>query len=338
MSVYYFGFIRDSKYLDDEEYAKCKKNLSCRYTMKRFLRYSGYTKEFLIKFSERLPDRELRSWALGAIRLDTKSKIRSQFYYELFKHENGFKLSALTSKIFQVVARRAMPVLLVGSTGSLGHAFYMQLRDMGFTVVTVTRADLGDDPQGSLEDIFDECRPHYVINCAADTNVRACENGDEEYKEAAHASNVQLPGLLAALCKIHDATLVHFSTDYVFSGKKNSPYLETDVVEPINEYGRSKLLSEEEVQRKCHKYFIFRVSWLFGPYDNKGLIPRMMKALYFDRQGAPAVTGIWSTLTYIPDVVDMVSQLIVDTYEAENYTPPLPYGTYHYSTSDPLTP
>ena len=111
-----------------------------------------------------------------------------------------------------------------------------------------------------------------IINCAAFTNVDACETE----RESAFKVNVIGPRYLAIVAQECNAKLVHVSTDYVFSGDATKPYLESDVCGPKSVYGSTKYLGEQYVRNFCEKYFIVRTSWLYG-YIGKNFVKTMVR-------------------------------------------------------------
>ena len=104
-------------------------------------------------------------------------------------------------------------------------------------------------------------RDRLIINTAAYTAVDDCEKNQKD----AYAINALGPLHLARWCHKNQASLIHISTDYVFDGKKETPYTESDPPNPINYYGYSKLIGEQQVISACDSAYIFRIQWLFGP-------------------------------------------------------------------------
>ena len=105
-----------------------------------------------------------------------------------------------------------------------------------------------------------KCMPDIIVNCAALTNVDGCESE----KELAYKVNAAGPKNIATAAKKCGAKVVQISTDYVFDGNSNRPYVEEDQTNPLSEYGRSKLDGERNIQNNCNMYLIVRTSWLFG--------------------------------------------------------------------------
>ncbi len=155
-----------------------------------------------------------------------------------------------------------MKVLLTGKKGQLGTEFlrfFKEKKDITLYAFSHQELDIG-----SLKDvltIFDELQPDVVINCAAYNQV---DRAEEDYPEAIRTNAIG-PRNLAFASERTGALLVHYSTDYVFDGKKRSPYTEDDRPNPLSEYGKSKYLGELFIREETDRYLIFRVSWVFGP-------------------------------------------------------------------------
>jgi dTDP-4-dehydrorhamnose reductase len=124
----------------------------------------------------------------------------------------------------------------------------------------LTRADLDLLDRARVGQVLGDLRPQVVLNGAAYNQVDRAE--DE--RERAFAVNAEAVGTLAETCQAIGATLVHFSTDYVFDGRQTSPYLEGDPPNPINAYGESKLAGERLAQARCARAFVIRVCGLYG--------------------------------------------------------------------------
>lgn len=158
----------------------------------------------------------------------------------------------------------AMPVaplrcVLIGATGQLGFDLARSFALPG-ELVRLTRADLDLTDEGAIERVLASLRPTHVVNAAAYNLVDRAE--DE--REAAFAVNASAVGLLAAACRRLDATLVHFSTDYVFGGDRATPYTEDDEPRPLSVYASSKLAGERLALAEGTRAFVIRVCGLFG--------------------------------------------------------------------------
>ncbi len=153
-------------------------------------------------------------------------------------------------------------VLVTGSNGQLGKTL-KQLSSkysdkIEFTFATKQALDITNNQE--VSNFFSRTHYDYCVNCAAYTNVEQAEI----ISEAAFKVNAEAVLYLAEECKKTNTILIHISTDYVFDGIKNRPYTEEDFTNPINEYGKSKLLGENFVKQTLNKYFIIRTSWLYS--------------------------------------------------------------------------
>lgn len=158
--------------------------------------------------------------------------------------------------------RTEQATLLVGDRGMLAHAVRESFRARGIEPVgvDVDRCDITKPEQVAA--CLDEFEPSLVINCAAYTNVDGCEKN----VELANAVNGTGVGHLAQACRVRNAALVHFSTDYVFDGSLRRPLRTDDPVGPRSAYGRSKLLGEQLLQQHAPaRWLIVRTAWLYGP-------------------------------------------------------------------------
>jgi dTDP-4-dehydrorhamnose reductase len=152
-------------------------------------------------------------------------------------------------------------VLLLGATGQLGKEFVIMLEKKGIDFLALTHKDYDVVDLERGFSIFDNYKPDIVINCSAYNMVDKAE----KEKGLAFKVNVIGPRNLAFLCRRYKSFLVHYSSDYVFDGCKEYFYFEDDVPNPINEYGKSKLLGEWYIKEELDsKYLIFRTSWVYG--------------------------------------------------------------------------
>jgi len=154
-----------------------------------------------------------------------------------------------------------MKIILIGGTGMLGTDMKAQLETSGHAVISPSHQDLDITSENAIEETLSDYKDtDFLINCAAYTKVDDCE----KKQPLAFDINGKAPGYLAQFCKENKMPMIHFSTDYVYDGTKNSPYNENDPPNPINVYGASKLEGEQSVQNTLDQYYIFRVQWLFG--------------------------------------------------------------------------
>ena len=209
-------------------------------------------------------------------------------------------------------------ILITGSSSQLGQcllAIKDQYPDFYFDFATSSELDITDKKQVNRR--FDKYSYHVVINCAAYTNVELAE------KESKKAFLVNAIGTknIAEACKEFNVVLIHISTDYVFDGKKGSPYTEEDLPNPINEYGKSKLAGENYVQEILHEHFIIRTSWLYSEYGHN-FFKTILKKSETEKQ-LTITTSEVGTPTNANDLAEFVVKMI-----SLNISD---YGVYHYS-------
>lgn len=152
-----------------------------------------------------------------------------------------------------------MSVLLLGKDGQLGWQLQRALAPLG-RLLACGRAECDLADPGQIRSLVRAIKPAVIVNAAAYTAVDKAESEPE----LAFRINGQAPGILAEEAASLGALLVHYSTDYVYDGRKLTPYLETDVPAPQSVYGRSKLAGEEAIRAVGGKSLIFRTSWVFG--------------------------------------------------------------------------
>lgn len=153
-------------------------------------------------------------------------------------------------------------ILLTGASGLMGSEF-VRLGKLGEArIFPYSHAQLDISNSAQLSAIFADLDPHLVINCAGYTHV----DGAETQQEEAWKANVEGPRLLSRHCRAQGATLVHFSSDAVFNGAKDLPYVESDLPEPISYYGKTKLEGERAIQSEmdANSFLILRILWPYG--------------------------------------------------------------------------
>jgi len=180
-------------------------------------------------------------------------------------------------------------ILLTGKTGQLGSELLRSLRRFG-EVIAPDRNELDLRDPETIRLVMRDVKPQLVINAAAYTAVDAAETDEA----GALAVNAEGPQVLALASKKVDALLVHFSTDYVFDGSKNIPYVESDSPNPLNAYGRTKLAGEEAIRNSGADHLIFRTSWVYATQGRNFLLTILRLAtereelkIVDDQTGAP---------------------------------------------------
>ena len=214
-------------------------------------------------------------------------------------------------------------ILIIGSHGMLGQDLVRMFdADQSWEVFAYDRDQIDIASEESLRKKIEEVRPKAVINAAGYNAVDKCESDEIEF-ELAKKINGYGPGILAKICKEKDIPIVHFVSDYVFDGEKGE-YTESDKPSPISNYGRSKLLGEEEIKKNTDKYFLIRTSKLFGkpgasPMSKKSFFDTMI-ALAKDNSVLKIVDEEKSCFTYTPDLALETKKMIEEK---------VPFGIYH---------
>jgi dTDP-4-dehydrorhamnose reductase len=215
-----------------------------------------------------------------------------------------------------------MKIAILGSRGRLGAALVRQWKDRhevrGFARPDLDLLDTAtlDRCLGAKAD-FD-----WVVNCAANTNVDACERQPEQ----ARLANTVAARHIAERCAKMGARLIHISTDYVFDGRQREPYDEDAAPSPLSVYGRSKADGEFAVLAALPSAIVARVSWVFGPAKPSFIDMLLSRALA--QENVAAIADKWSTPTYTEDLADWLETLI----HAD-----APGGVYHLSNGGACT-
>jgi dTDP-4-dehydrorhamnose reductase len=150
-------------------------------------------------------------------------------------------------------------ILLTGKNGQVGHDLQGLLPRLG-EVVALDRQQLDLSRPDEIRRVIRGIRPTLIVNAAAYTAVDLAE----KEPSLAQAINAEAPAIMAEETKRIGAALIHYSTDYVFDGSKNSPYEETDPTNPINVYGKTKLAGEQAIRDSGVHHLIFRTAWLYS--------------------------------------------------------------------------
>lgn len=160
-----------------------------------------------------------------------------------------------------------MKILVTGANGQLGREFIKCSNNQGFFCVGLNRDELDIQNISRIHKAIEKYEPDYLINAAAYTAV---DNAETE-SDIAFSINETAVSHLAKACKDANIPIIHFSSDYVFSGNKTGLYSEKNIPEPLNIYGKSKLAGEYALQHEYEKFLIFRTSWVFSMHGNNFL-------------------------------------------------------------------
>lgn len=210
-----------------------------------------------------------------------------------------------------------MKVLVTGANGQLGYDVVRELQKREISCYGATRQDFDFTDFFVAEKFIKNYEPDVVIHCGAYTAVDKAE--DEP--DLCFLVNEQGTRNIAKICKLIDVKMVYISTDYVFDGNKEIPYEVDDIPNPQNIYGKSKLAGEQAVKEILKKYFIVRISWVFGKHGNNFV--KTMLRLGKERKEISVVNDQVGSPTYTEDL----AVLLCDMLQTEKY------GVYH-ATND----
>ena len=219
-----------------------------------------------------------------------------------------------------------MKILVTGVHGQVGHALLRTL-DGDHEVVALDRTQLDLTDTDAIRRTVQSVRPALVINPAAYTAVDKAESEPA----LAHAINAIAPGVMAEEAAKLNAGLIHFSTDYVFDGNKDTPYVETDAVNPLSAYGRSKLAGEMAIQSVELPHLILRTSWVYGPHGKNFL--KTMLRLAAERDQLNVVADQWGAPTSSNAIATAVNQLL----KMWQMSATSQSGVYHFTNSGSTT-
>jgi dTDP-4-dehydrorhamnose reductase len=175
----------------------------------------------------------------------------------------------------------------------------------------------------TLESFTEDKSIDWIINCAAYTAVENAESNRDE----ACAINAKGPENIAKIAKNKNAKMIHISTDYVFDGKKDSAYLESDTTNPINIYGSSKLEGEKNIINIWPRYFIIRTSWLYGHNGNNFV--KMMLGFFQKGADVSVVSDQFGSPTYSADLAKVIVNIVSKD--------PKEYGVYNFTNEGKIS-
>ena len=198
-----------------------------------------------------------------------------------------------------------MRILITGSNGQLGNEIRVlagDYPDFDFIYTDIDELDITDPLE--VETFFIKNLPQVIINCAAYTAVDKAETDESK----AYLINATAVANLAKSAASIGALIIHISTDYVFDGKSYLPYVETDKINPLSSYGRTKLAGENAVQLNATKGIILRTSWLYSAFGNN-FVKTMMK-YGIERDSLNVVFDQIGTPTYARDLAKVILDII----------------------------
>jgi dTDP-4-dehydrorhamnose reductase len=215
-------------------------------------------------------------------------------------------------------------VLVTGANGQLGQCLRAASELFPALEIFFASRDVLDiSSEISVSQFFAEKEFDYCINAAAFTNV----DGAEKDREGAFATNALGVKHISEACEKKNTVLLHVSTDYVFDGSKEEPFLESDVRAPINVYGESKLQGEQWIQEICSRYFIVRTSWLYSEFGNN--FYNSMLKFAKEKKDLSITTEQIGTPTNANDLAKALLVMVGSGSKA--------YGIYHYANEGNCT-
>ncbi len=208
-----------------------------------------------------------------------------------------------------------MKVLVTGINGQLGHDVMGELKKRGYEAVGVDIEEMDITDAQCVKRVITQAAPEAVVHCSAYTAVDRAE----EEVELCRRVNAEGTKNVAEVCAELDCKLLYLSTDYIFSGEGERPWEPGDEPDPLNVYGLTKFEGEQEIKSRMDKYFIVRISWVFGVNGNNFI--KTMLRLGRENGAVRVVDDQIGSPTYTYDL----AVLLVDMIETEKY------GEYHAS-------
>lgn len=213
-----------------------------------------------------------------------------------------------------------MKILVIGSKGQLGHELLIQGNNSGYEILPADLPELDITDKTQVKHWLEKFRPSFVVNSAAYTNVDKAETEID----LAFAVNRDGPANLAEICALFKVPLIHISTDFVFDGKKKSPYIESDPASPLSIYGKSKQEGDNEVSARLKNHIILRTAWLYGVHGHNFV--KTMLRLGKEKEVINVVADQFGSPTSAADLAAAVLQII----SRIKYSGDINWGTYHY--------
>ncbi|MES2205621.1 MAG: dTDP-4-dehydrorhamnose reductase [Pseudomonadota bacterium] len=220
-------------------------------------------------------------------------------------------------------------ILLLGANGQVGNAIQSACKNYGIGLMALGRDNADLSQPESLRKVVRESKPDIIINAAAYTAVDKAEIEVDQAKKI----NADAPKVLAEEAEALGALIVHYSTDYVFDGRSEIPYLESDQPNPLSVYGCTKYEGEKNIKALCSRHLIFRTSWVFHEQGMNFLktilrLSEERESLHIvsDQHGAPTPAKLIAEITF--EMIALLSNAVSDDAR---------WGTYHLTSSGETT-
>tara|TARA_X000000950_G_scaffold287842_1_gene401900 strand:- start:2041 stop:2907 length:867 start_codon:yes stop_codon:yes gene_type:complete len=204
-----------------------------------------------------------------------------------------------------------MKILVTGSDGQLGKTFRYNKASF-FNYTFCNKEDLNFLDQDKILNVLSNINPQIIVNCAAYTAVDDAEKNEN----LASKINFEAVDIISKWCKQNGAFLIHFSTDYIFDGKKNEPYNENDPPNPLSVYGKTKYFGEKAFLKSGCEGVCFRTSWVHSPFGKNFYLT--MKNLFLQNQSVKIVNDQFGVPTTTNFLVNISNQILNQRIENKN--------------------
>ncbi len=230
-----------------------------------------------------------------------------------------------------MISRERPLIIITGGTGQIGFELVRALSPLG-EVLAPRRAELDLTRPAQMRAYLRERRPSLIVNAAAYTAVDRAETEPD----LCYTINAEAPGVLAEEARRADAALLHYSTDYVFDGRKRTPYIESDSPSPLNVYGASKLAGERAIEAAGGTWLVLRTSWVFGA--RRGNFVRTIRRLARDARPIRVVMDQSGTPTWSRSVAIATAELLARSRD-QRWSELLRShaGVYHLTSAESTT-
>ena len=202
-------------------------------------------------------------------------------------------------------------ILITGKTGQVGYELERSLQGLG-EVIALDRSQMDLADLNQVRNVIRRVKPTLIVNPAAYTAVDKAESEPE----LAMRINGEAPGIMAEEARKVGAAMIHYSTDYVFDGSKNGPYVETDPTCPVNVYGSSKLAGEQAIQATGIPHLILRTSWVYSTHGKNFLLT--MLRLAQERDELSIVSDQFGAPTWSRTIADTTAHIVAQSVAAAN--------------------
>lgn len=200
-------------------------------------------------------------------------------------------------------------ILITGKTGQVGYELERSLQGLG-EIIALDRSQMDLADLDQVRDVIRRVKPTLIVNPAAYTAVDKAESEPD----LAMRINGEAPGVMAEEARKLGATMIHYSTDYVFDGTKDGAYVETDPTCPVNVYGSSKLAGEQAIQASGVAHLILRTSWVYSMHGKNFLLT--MRRLAQEREELSIVSDQFGAPTWSRTIADTTAHIVAQSLAA----------------------